>query len=88
LTLTVPGFSLLGYMTASERRAVNIRLDAALVEALDAAATVAPTFSRHAIARVALHIGLAAITKDRTLMLEPAGARWPAKKKRDKRAAK
>jgi len=69
-------------MAAAERHTVNIRLDPALVEALEGAAEVAPTFSRHAICRVALHIGLDAITKDRTLMLDPIGAQRPAKKRK------
>lgn len=78
-----------GDMNASERRALNIRLDPTLVGALDAAAIVAPTLSRHAIARAALFIGLEAVTRDPVLLLQPAGVRRTSKKRRaSKRAAK
>jgi hypothetical protein len=80
-------------MPVAERHTVNIRLDPALVKALDAAAEVAPVLSRHAICRAALHIGLAAIVADPVQLLRlPAEApskpaEMPAKpaKKRSKR---
>lgn len=73
---------------ATERRALNIRLDADLDSALDAAALVAPTLSRHAIARTALFIGLEAATKNPLLLLQPTGARRPAKKRRTGKSTK
>jgi hypothetical protein len=71
----------------TERHTVNIRLDPALVRALDDVATQAPVLSRHAICRAALHVGLAAISEDLTILLRPLPGSEPPKK-RSKRAAK
>lgn len=76
-------------MSVSERHAVNIRLDPALMRALDAAAEVAPVLSRHAICRAALHIGLAAIVADPVQLLKaPAEVNEKPAKKRGKRPSK
>ena len=71
-------------MATAERHAVNIRLDPALVKALDAAAEVAPVLSRHAICRAALHIGLSAVVQDPTLLLKPPEMRANKRSKRAK----
>lgn len=64
--------------TVNARPAVNIRLEPGLVDALDAAARAIPALSRHALARAALFIGLAAIVADPALALgQPVGARQP-----------
>ncbi len=88
--LTNGGGASIMHEMAATRHAVNIRLEPALLLALDAAADAVPVLSRHALCRAALHIGLAAIVADPASVLKVpvGGPQPPAPKKRAKRSAK